>query len=232
MLICALSDLHGYLPKDIPKCEVVCIAGDIVPLNIQNDIAKSFIWFGHDFLPWCEDLPCEKVLLVAGNHDFFLEVFSNTHQAGKSYKFGDNSKVIYLCNSIYKFNHMKFYGTPNVTDLSGWAFNVEFPESKEVFGRIPDCDVLITHTLPFDANNTGNVFASPTKPDYGSWELRDAISERKIKYIFCGHVHTGNHKLSDWEGHYIANVSIKKEDYSPAFEPLLINTNENREDRM
>ena len=49
------------------------ICGDIVPLEIQKDIPKSLIWFNKKFIPWCAEQPVDKVYLIAGNHDFFLE---------------------------------------------------------------------------------------------------------------------------------------------------------------
>ena len=47
--VVAISDLHGYLPKDLPECDVVCIAGDILPLDIQSDQLRSISWFCLDF---------------------------------------------------------------------------------------------------------------------------------------------------------------------------------------
>jgi Icc-related predicted phosphoesterase len=222
MKICAISDLHGYLPKveDMPLSDVVCIAGDISPLRIQRNKLLSAIWFGNTFIPWCESLPCVKVILVAGNHDFFLEDYDEP--GGVTLKLGRNNKLIYLRNSSYKYGHKTFYGTPHITDLPRWAFSITDEEAHKIFSRIPNCDVLITHTPPFDAANTGTVFGLDHYPDYGSYALRGEIIDKNIDLIICGHVHTGNHELSDWGTHKIVNVSYLDEDYRPIYSPKLI----------
>ncbi len=69
MKIIAISDLHGYLPK-ISECDVVCICGDIIPLQYQNDTIKSISWFLLDFVPWANSINCDKVIFIAGNHKF------------------------------------------------------------------------------------------------------------------------------------------------------------------
>ena len=71
MKVVAFSDPHGYLPKlkDFPECDVVCIAGDICPLDVQRDLVESISWFLLEFKPWAESLPCKKVIFVGGNHD-------------------------------------------------------------------------------------------------------------------------------------------------------------------
>lgn len=65
-----MSDLHGTLlpVEDIEPCELVCICGDIVPLKIQANNRKTKSWLRNKFKTWCESLPCDKVVFIAGNH--------------------------------------------------------------------------------------------------------------------------------------------------------------------
>ena len=70
--IAAISDLHGTLPK-IDECDLCLIAGDIIPLDIQNNRTSSIVWLFKTFLPWVNQLPCKEVFMVAGNHDRELE---------------------------------------------------------------------------------------------------------------------------------------------------------------
>ena len=72
MKIAVTSDLHGYLP-DIEPCEVLFICGDISPLDIQSNIPKMQVWLRNKFASWINNLPCNQVLMVAGNHDFIFQ---------------------------------------------------------------------------------------------------------------------------------------------------------------
>lgn len=51
MKICVTSDLHGILPK------------------IEEHSSK---WLKTTFAEWVNNLPCESVIMVGGNHDFAL----------------------------------------------------------------------------------------------------------------------------------------------------------------
>ena len=75
MKIKAFSDNHGYLPsiEEIGECDVLCICGDIFPLQEQRDYYGSLSWYLGIFYPWVQSLKCKKVIMIAGNHDFFLE---------------------------------------------------------------------------------------------------------------------------------------------------------------
>ena len=44
MKICAISDLHGYLPE-LKPCELVLICGDSVPLEYQASSKKTKKWY-------------------------------------------------------------------------------------------------------------------------------------------------------------------------------------------
>ena len=236
-----MSDMHGDLPVFDEKVDVVGIAGDIVPLEVQNDTVKSVVWFTRKFVPWAENLNCQKVLLVGGNHDFFLQrivsdYFKNsTFKDDKDYIESSSAeliksklilpkKIVYLQDTVYSFNHVKFYGTPWCPDLQNWAFYKSHSDLEKVFNKIPDdCDVLITHA-PGTENDMGTSMWNPGMPMYGCHELTDKVKESNIKLWVAGHVHTGNHKpslLSNGRTK-IVNVSLKDENYKVSFEPLVI----------
>ena len=73
MKICGISDIHGNLIENIPECDVLCICGDIVTLNAQRNIEASKHWWETKFIKWVDKLPCKKVIIIPGNHDFYLE---------------------------------------------------------------------------------------------------------------------------------------------------------------
>ena len=68
MKICAISDIHGNL-INIPECDVLCIAGDVVNLLAQRDNEESDKFWSITFVNWVDKLPCKKVIVVPGNHD-------------------------------------------------------------------------------------------------------------------------------------------------------------------
>ena len=235
-----MSDLHGYLPKpeDVPTCDVVCICGDIVPLEYQNDDVASIAWFCLEFVPWSDKLDCKKVVFIAGNHDLFLEHIMlgpmrddgsrkcrTASEVLKKLLPGNNKgkhKLIYLRDNLVEIEDKKFYGTPWIADLERWAFYMEDEELSKQWDNIPKkLDVLLTH-MPPDLALAGTVLQHGqfnSGANYGSKVLAEKILERDIHYTFCGHVHTGQHipstiKTSD-EGrnNWVVNVSVKDEDY-------------------
>lgn len=235
------SDPHGDLPKFEERVDVVGIAGDIFPLEIQNDTIKCIVWFTREFVPWAMNLNCNKVLVVGGNHDFAFQRIVNQYFQNSMFKDDKNyiemcsadlikeklmipKKIIYLQDTEYSYNHVKFYGSPWIPDLQNWAFYKSHDDLKKVFNKIPDdCDVLITHA-PGTENDMGTSMWYPGMPMYGCQELTDKVKESNIKIWVAGHIHTGNHKpslLSNGRTK-IANVSLKDENYKVSFEPLVI----------
>ena len=96
MKIIALSDMHGILP-DIPKCDLVCICGDISPAtNHQTHVQKC--WFEDVFLKWIESIECEDILLVPGNHDIWLETLSEDER--EKYEEMTGNKLAFLYNEV------------------------------------------------------------------------------------------------------------------------------------
>ena len=216
MKIIAFSDNHGYLPE-LEPCDVVCICGDIIPLEIQRDIFMSWWWFNNKFKEWAEKLDCKKVIFIAGNHDFFLE-------DEEPFEMG---KVIYLKDSNYEYEGVTFYGSPWITGLPYWAFNVSETEQEELFKKIPDnVDFLLTHTPPFDMNDIGRVDFNQGNPiDFGSKALTKILSKDKnIRFALSGHIHSGNHNLTERNNIKLYNVSLNDESYDIYYNPLIINS--------
>ena len=240
MKIIALSDLHGYLPEIKERVDVVVIAGDIVDLHYQNSVNKSISWFNRIFIPWALDLPCDRVIIIAGNHDFFFQKIVENKFAGKDIGIDDKSeynnyietesswiikdelllpkKIVYLQDDGYLFGNKTFYGTPWCPELSRWAFYKSSVDLKKVYSKIPEnVDVLITHSPGKCVNDTGVSLQWPDKPEYGSQELTDVVLKKKPKWWFVGHVHSGNHNVTDFLGINVVNVSIKDEKYDPVY---------------
>lgn len=230
MIIAAMSDLHGYLPKtELPLADVYCICGDIVPLDVQSDMVSSIAWLCTQFFPWVESLPCEKVFLVAGNHDFIFEYLgidrNGQHRKPKRVlqKLMAPSKLTLLEDTEVMYKGYRFYGAPWCPDLSRWAFYKPSGELSAKFNKIPEgTDVLMTHCPPA-LNNFGTVLQQDVYnygAKYGSHELADAISNKVIapRLNIFGHVHTGQHLRATYNGTTFANVSLKDENYSITYD--------------
>lgn len=247
MKVVAISDLHGYLPKDLPPGDILCICGDIVPLDYQSNNIESTAWFCLDFLPWTDALPYKKVIFIAGNHDFFLEDIGPKHGRSASEVLkkllpGEHKKkhkLIYLQDNSVEIEGKRFYGTPWIEDLSRWAFyrpvenTLEYGRGlKELYNNIPKkCDVILTH-MPPRIGLLGRVLETGkynTGADYGSATLADVLTGRQFQYLCCGHVHSGQHipfNLGNADGRFkydrqLVNVSIKTEDYHPYYESFV-----------
>ena len=232
--IVALSDQHGYLPDNIPACDVVCICGDIVPLAYQRSMAASVSWFVLDFIPWAQSLPCDRVIFIAGNHDFFLyhltdvndtycarcssDHVMNTLLVGPHRR--QNNKIIYLMDNSYTYKGHVFYGTPWVTNLMHWAFYAPDDILEKKYNSMPqEFDVLLSHQPPI-INECGLVKQPGFNymKDFGSDVLAHAISSRNIKLALSGHVHSGEHVAKEINGTTYANVSLLDEEYHPIYD--------------
>lgn len=141
MKICILSDLHGFLIDDIQPCELVLICGDIVPLRMQRNKPQCEKWLKTEFADWIKSLPCEKVVFVAGNHDF---VFENREfmWVNSIITFPTEGKAVYLDNSHFDYlsndgKVYRIYGTPACHIFGNWAFMYSDEKLKELYQNIP-----------------------------------------------------------------------------------------------
>jgi len=225
-----MSDMHGELPVEVQECDVVVIAGDIIPLDIQRNIPASAKWFKEAFIKWANNLPCQKVIVVAGNHDFWMQT-ENWHEKyplvpSVEYSLlcpdGDG-KIIYLRDSGYVYKGYRFWGSPWIDGLPGWAFNTE--TQAVYFEKIPRyTDILITHAPAYGEVGTVLQKCWNYNNNYGSIALRNVLEEEgcQIKLSFAGHIHSGLHAGEKIGNTMCYNVSIKDENYRYAYEPFYI----------
>lgn len=222
--ICSISDLHGYLPK-IEPCELVLICGDIVGLHAQRYPKSCKEWYIDWFKPWVNELPCDKVLFIPGNHEVGME----GHEEEYKKLFGPHNKATVLFHESYEYlgsdgKTYKIFGTPYCKIFGNWAYMRPNSDLKEKFSEIPEgLDILLTHDVAYGyADQSLQDIGYGTDTHFGTVELRDAILEKKPKLHLSGHIHTADHNpimIGDTK-HY--NVSYLDEKYTPTFEPLYL----------
>lgn len=172
MKICGISDIHGDLNINIPECDVLCICGDVINLNDQRDIPTSKHWWETRFIKWVESLPCSKVIVIPGNHDFYLERMYNEcwgwfkdHMSLLS-----NKKLEFLIDESFYYEDVHFYGTPWIEPISfqegKWAFERDFNDDPLL---IPKCDVLLTHDNPYENPHVKVSNSHVTYHLFGHW---------------------------------------------------------------
>lgn len=226
--ICAISDMHGILDFKIEPCDILCICGDIVPLKIQTWHDATMKWLRKTFIPWCNEQPCEKVFLIAGNHDLIAQ----SHPDDWENAFKD-TKIVYLRDSAAEYvkendgeyQEISIYGTPWCHQFYDWAWMTSDVELEKIYNKIPyKVDILLTHDCPY---GTSDVLLQKDIPwvtggHIGCHPLGDAVDNKKPHYQFCGHLHSCTHEPQERGETIVCNVSMVDEHYERVYEPHYI----------
>ena len=229
MKVTAISDLHGNLIDITEECDLICICGDISPLEIQKDHIKMTKWFFNDFYEWIMKLPCTLVILTPGNHDFWLYKFissSKMYLWDKLEILIDDSTMFYSGNDDKWYN---IYATPQCKDFGKWPYMPGNDTLTEYYSKIPEnVDILICHDSP-NINEVGMIhYDEPinnegdTKVEAGNQYLAKAIIDKQPRYVFSGHIHSGNHNITKYNNTNLVNVSILDESYNIYYKPLTL----------
>ena len=225
-----MSDLHGTLPYICDEFDLMLICGDVCPANQPHVFYFQFQWMKSVFATYIKDLPFKdensKVFMVFGNHDFFD--FANDEVIHEIEKSCDGRlKILNLETETFSCDgkSVKVFGSPWCHQFYDWAFMTSDDMLRKKYDKYmpEDADIFISHDAPYELNELGAVHYNDgsLKKDVGNKPLRDIILERKPKYFFCGHIHTGNHDFKEInEFTKAANVSILNERYEWFSEPL------------
>lgn len=201
MIIDAISDLRGFYPK-LEGGDLLIVAGDLT----SRDMPLEHL----DFIDWCKGQLYKKIIVVAGNHDNFIQNLKCKYFARPVYK--DHCE--YLCDSGTEFEieeqieddhwtgksitykrkrKFKIWGSPWTKTFKGMnpkckAFTVDADEElASKFSLIPnDVDILITHSPPY-----GILDKTMTNESVGSKSLALKVGkmENPPQLWVWGHIH-------------------------------------------
>ena len=224
MKICSFSDMHGQLDFKVEPCDIVLICGDIVPLNIQFYDTYSEEWLKSVFIPWCNNLPCEKVVFIAGNHDYFLM----RHPDRMRLMLQGQDKIIYLDCETFEYQGKVIFGTPWCKPFGRWAFMESYEEQDKRYARYVDIigniDILMSHDAPFGISDVLLQEDCPWADGthIGNKSLRKLLDAAKPSIHIFGHLHSCQHEKNEHNGTDVYCVSLLNENYKMVYEPLYI----------
>jgi Icc-related predicted phosphoesterase len=179
MRLIATSDWHGALPDRLPDGDVLVIGGDTLPLDHRLEAQREH--FSTVVVPYLAGLPYERILLIAGNHDFLFD-------SPLPWRDELPANLSYLSDEAVEIDGVRFYGSPWSVFLRGWVFMEREFQLERRWGQIPaGTDVLIVHGPPYRA-------LDKTTPrmggeHVGSTSLREWITAHEPWVVVCGHIH-------------------------------------------
>lgn len=191
-----LADTHGHY-VDVPDGDILIFAGDVTMRGNRKELAA--------FSTWANALPHKHKIVIAGNHDFCFKKYPT-----------ESVEMIfpmrYLEDCGLTLEGISFWGTPWTPTFGNWAFMRDDEELAEIFDKIPQVDVLISHGPPdgiLDVSSIGNV-------NCGSKALW-RVPVPKL-HVF-GHIHEGYGYYNFGDCEYF-NASIVDFQYGPINKPF------------
>lgn len=207
MKIVAISDTHNYR-IDLPKGDLLIVAGDLTARGSAAELRE----FNH-FIEEESYKFKYKPLVIAGNHDFYLEEGLDRAEAILT-------SANYLEDKLIEIDGLKIYGSPWTPTFMNMAFMKDRgSEIEQAWHEIPDnIDILVTHGPPqgiLDLCPSGNV---------GCEALLETLTNRLTAppriHIF-GHIHEGYGSFSNEKTQFF-NVAVCNVRYSPINAPTII----------
>ena len=186
-LVC-ISDTHT-LTTDVPDGDILIHAGDMGKLGTHAEIQGQ--------VDWLDTLPHRYKLVVAGNHDSFLDPRSRA-ECDES-KGLDWRSLIYLQHDALDLDFEKkggrrlhIYGAPQIPKCGGPDFAFQYERNEDAWSHtVPEgIDVLVTHTPPRHHLDLPRGMGC-------EWLLKEIWRVQPKVHIF-GHVHAGHGKQNAW----------------------------------
>lgn len=245
MKIAVSSDWHGNLPSKtdrgkISECDLLLLAGDIFSnktlytYGVLDPVGKFIKELTNKGI---------QVIMTPGNHDFSIynawldqnlksAEWISQHTVPRISIVGEKLSVDFLkeflgitvlIDSHIEVNGLKIYGTPWTPEFYRWAFMLEEDDLYQVYDRIPSgLDILLSHGPPNVAGSNIDTVLGDGDRHCGSLSLTEAIVRTQPRFMFCGHIHTGDHIETRFGSTTCRNVSLLNEGYGVEYSPFIL----------
>lgn len=188
----------------IPDGDLLIHAGDISSRGLLEEMEM--------FNEWMDSLPHRHKVVIAGNHDFYLEKFP---KAAKRLI----TNAIYLNDSGIEIEGLRIWGSPVQPWFNDWAFNRKRGKQiRKHWDLIPtNTDMLITHGPPF-----GILDDTERGEKVGCKDLLSVIQNRVRPQLHVfGHIHEAYGQQQIDETLFV-NASMVDLMYRPVREAIVV----------
>jgi Icc-related predicted phosphoesterase len=205
MKVLPISDIHGndsvldYIVDNIPNdtYDVITVSGDVWE---GATIKKKYTWINF------QESVDRPIILIQGNHDY-----------SPSSVFDDVPNIHLLYNNDIEIDGVTFFGTPNTVNFGMWNHMNDEEYLLDLWDKnMPNnVDVVLSHGPPHGYCDNCNqpVYGNNSESMLGSKSLKTVLLDKSPKYVFCGHIHTGDRFSVMSNGTKIYNVSCLDEAY-------------------
>lgn len=208
MIIDCISDLHGYYPK-LEGGDLLIVAGDLTARDEPIEYAA--------FCDWIYQADYKKKVVIAGNHDNFLQKVECFFKV--------IGGVDYLEDSGAEFEGLKIWGSPWTLKFEGqnpsaMAFTCNtLEEMYEKFKYLPvNTDILVTHSPPH-----GILDMTLRDKHVGDPTLMSILTCLRPKLHVFGHIHEAYGKdFKTLHPTMCVNASHVNRAYKPVNAPIRI----------
>lgn len=146
--VVCISDTHCLKTPYIPDGDLLIHAGDLANKGTPEELQAQ--------IDWLDSFRHEHKIVIAGNHDTYLDARSRTTLAPSDQKGTLDWKGLrYLQHNsaTLKFQSgrtIKVYGAPQIPECGGPQNAFQYPRGRDAwFDTVPeDTDILVTHTPP------------------------------------------------------------------------------------
>lgn len=229
MRFVCISDTHCQhmaINFNLPEADGIIFAGDFANNGELHDCAKG--------LHWLNALPYKYRIVIAGNHDVFMDknhpraILSGSNQSMLDSTLPVSEGFHYLQNSGVEIEGVKIWGSPYTPNFYEWRWGFNLGRGaplRQNWDQIPsDTDILVTHGPAYgilDGCPDYEYSSDGSLIHVGDKDLLDALKRVKPKAHVFGHVHY-SYGAKIVNGRICINASVCNEDYDPVNKPFAI----------